>query len=307
MLLKVFKSNKVIVLSSLPFLGFSLLYPAFNLESNTYIPSVLIILLTFLLILTTALVLNKTINKSELFNRPYYLTALFYVLLACSAGSLISLNLLIVSNLFLALAISKLFKIKRQISCKGLVFDSSFLILFSSIFYPPYLIFILLPWVCLTIIKSFDFREWLMPLIALFIAGIYFYLIIVLSSSNLISIYSNSLFGFEKINLNTFFVFCFGLIAIGLLLALYFLFQLNSSASNRFKKLSLVLVVFLLLSSIILTYNFYNEYYVFGLFSVFIPVSIVLPFALVHSNKKNLIEVLLTSTYLLLLIAVYTG
>lgn len=307
MLLKVFKSNKVIVLSSLPFLGFSLLYPAFNLESNTYLTSILLPLLTFLLILTTALILNKTINKSELFNRPYYLTALFYVLLACSAGSLVSLNLLIVSNLFLALAISKLFKIKRQISCKGLVFDSSFLILLSSVFYPPYLIFILLPWACLSIIKSFDFREWIMPLIALLIAGVYFYLIVVLTSSNLMSIYSNTLFGFDKINLNAFFVFCFWLIALGLLLSLYFLFQLNSSASNRFKKLSLVLIVNLLLASIILSYNFYNEYYVFGLFSVFIPVSIVLPFALVHSNKKNLIEVLLTATYLLLLVAVYSG
>lgn len=307
MLLKVFKSNKVIVLTSLPFLGFSLLYPAFNLESNTYLPSILLTLLTFLLILTTALILNKTINKSELFNRPYYLTALFYVLLACSAGSLISLNLLIVSNLFLALAISKLFKIKRQISCKGLVFDSSFLILLSSVFYPPYLIFILLPWACLSIIKSFDFREWIMPLIALLIAGVYFYLIVVLTSSNLMSIYSNTLFGFDKINLNAFFVFCFWLIALGLLLSLYFLFQLNSSASNRFKKLSLVLIVNLLLASIILSYNFYNEYYVFGLFSVFIPVSIVLPFALVHSNKKTLIEVLLTATYLFLLVAVYSG
>ena len=146
-----------------------------------------------------------------------------------------------------------------------------------------------------------------MPLIALLIAGVYFYLIVVLTSSNLMSIYSNTLFGFDKINLNAFFVFCFWLIALGLLLSLYFLFQLNSSASNRFKKLSLVLIVNLLLASIILSYNFYNEYYVFGLFSVFIPVSIVLPFALVHSNKKNLIEVLLTATYLLLLVAVYSG
>ena len=307
MLLKVFKSNKVIVLASLPFLGFALLFPSLSIENIADIPSVFLTLLTFLLILTTALVLNKTVNNSELFNRPYYLTALFYVLLACSAGSLISLNLLIISNLFLSLAISKLFKIKRLASCKGLVFDSSFLILISSIFYPPYLIFILLPWVSLSIIKTFDFREWIMPLIAFFIGAVYFNVVLVLASSNLMSIYSHSLFGFEKIALNNFFVFCFWLIAFGLFFALYFLFKLNSSATNRFKKLSMVLFITLLLASIILTYNFYNELYLFGLYSVFIPVSIVLPFVVIHSAKKTLIEVLLTCTYLLLLIAVYTG
>ena len=308
MLLKLFKSNKALVLSILPLLGFPLIFPAFSLENNSVFPSALIQLVSLLLILVTAFILNKSVNKSELFNRPLFLTALCYVLLACAISSLSSLNVLVISNLFLTLSIGKLFKIKRQVSCKGLVFDSSCLILLSGLFYPPYFLFILLPWFSLSIIKTFNFKEWAMPLIALFVFCLYLYIFsCIFSSFEVASIYSVLLFNVEEITFNYFFIFYFCLITLSLILALFVLAKLNTSATNRFKKLSLVIVITLLLSAIISIFNFYFGQYLLGVFALALPVSILLPFLLIHSIKQSLIEISLSLSYLLLLLAVFSN
>lgn len=308
MLLKLFKSNKSLVLSILPFLGLSLILPAFKLENSTLYSSTLIQLVSLLLIVVTAFILNNSINKSELFNRPLFLTALWYVLLACAICSLSTLNVLVISNLFLTLAIGKLFKIKRQISCKGFVFDSSCLILLSGLFYPPYFLFILLPWFSLSVIKAFDFKEWMMPLIAVFVFCLYgFIFSSIFSSLELFSIYSELLFSEEKITFNSFFIFYFTLIIMGLFLALYVLAKLNTSATNRFKKLSTVISITLLLSVIISIFNFYHGQFLQSVFSVILPVSILLPFLIIHSKKQLLMEILLSLSYLLLLIAVFNS
>tara|TARA_B110000438_G_C15796194_1_gene642952 strand:+ start:574 stop:1500 length:927 start_codon:yes stop_codon:yes gene_type:complete len=308
MLLKLFKSNKALVLSLLPILGFFLIFPAFRLGNNTPYSSILVQLLSLAFILLTAFILNKSVNKSDLFNRPFFLSALCYVLMACAICSLSQLNILVISNLFLTLAIGKLFKIKRQVSCKGLVFDSSCLILISGLFYPPYFLFILLPWFSLSIIKTFNFKEWMMPLIAILVFGLYTFIFgKVFNSLELSSLYSELLFNSAKITFNYFFVFYFTLAAAGLISALYVLAKLNTSATNRFKKLSLVILTTLLLAAVILIFNFYFGQYILGVFSVVLPVSILLPFFLIHSKKQFLIEIILSSSYLLLLIAVLSS
>ena len=308
MLLKLFKTNKPIVLSILPILGGLVVLPTFFLAPSFGLGSFFSGFLSLLIILSSSYIVNLCINQSELFNRTLFLSALTFVVFSCSVSVQDPLNPIILSNLFLVLALREILKIKRQVSCKSLLFNSSCLIIISGLLYPPYLLFFILPWCALSVIKTFYFKEWLMPIIALILFLFYglasclffdlkptqvaFFLASDFSTKELV----NSVYSLFYVVLT----FCF-------LYSLLTLFKLTSSATNRFKKLSGVVVIFSFLSALLLVFNFYTKHYLDGLLSMSASLSLVLPFALVHSSKQVLMELLLTGAYIILLIAVFLG
>ena len=194
---------------------------------------------------------------------------------------------------FYALGFLNLIKIKRQIPCKGIIFNSSCFILLASVTYPPYLIFILLPWMSHSIIKSFNIREFLMPLLAILLFYIYGWSFFRLVNTELLLKYYSLIFNEGTEPFNYFHLFIFSTLCVGLLFSLIVLLKLNSSATNRFKKLSWIISLFLFFSLIASAYNLYSNKPIHGLLTVVVPASILMPFLLIHSKKTLLTELFL--------------
>ena len=64
--------------------------------------------------------------------------------------------------------------IYRQVGCRQQIFNGSFFLMAAALLYPPYLIYMLLPWVALLIFRPFNLKEYLMPFFSVFVFYIWF-------------------------------------------------------------------------------------------------------------------------------------
>ena len=136
-------------------------------------PAILYVLYSFT-IFFTALRINLIINKSVFFQKSNYASGLIYVVLIGVFGNIqFSLNPLL-GNLFLVLAIENLFKIFRNKYCKIEVFNASCWLIISCFFYGLNIFLLPVLWLALYFIRPFQWREYLMPLIALVFLGAFF-------------------------------------------------------------------------------------------------------------------------------------
>ncbi len=321
MLYRLFNSNNPLTLVFLPLLGLILWLPSvistenifwhhssplFDLaKQNSGLTGVLV---AFSVIVITGILVSRIINKSELFDKNQYLSALLYVMImSCSAEGQIQ-NPILYSNLFIALALSNLFDIRRPIPCKNLIFKCSTLLLISALFYPPYLIFLPLPWIILFIIRPFSFKEWLMPFIGYGVVILY---LLLFSSIDVID------FSFKNFTLNASFIpfvnneftpflfsFCL-LISLLALMSLVVVLKLYLKSKNRFKNLVLILFSFLFLAALILLKGVLITQGVFIFLILAMPISLFLPFFLIHNKKSWLSEGFVTISFLLLIIEHY--
>ncbi len=321
MIFRIFNINKPIILITLPVICVLLWLPSFLstkglnyfekyslLDFFSHMPITFGQILSILIILSTAILISFTVNKSELFSKNQYLPALIYVLAMSLINEHHVINPIIIANLFLALAIYMLFKIYRQIPCKNLIFKSSCLIMIASVFYFPYILFFPLPWIILSIIRPFDTREWLMPVVSLFLLAFYVALINKIQPAffKLNNLYNISSLESISINYSIIIKIVFGLMLFGCFTSLLMLLKLNVKSTNRFRKLTLlILSIFLIFTALsVLNYFYYLNLSVIILLSA-IPVSLLLPFTLIHIKKKWLSEIYISSIFILIFIDLF--
>ena len=130
-MVRLFKSNNPLILLFLPLVGFSLLFSLRLISLST--EKILLIIFLFGVVLSTAIFLNKGLNKTILFGKPIYLSALCITFFSCIDLSSISMYPIVLANLFLCFGFLNLIKIKRQIPCKGIIFNSACFILLASV------------------------------------------------------------------------------------------------------------------------------------------------------------------------------
>lgn len=133
-------------------------------------------LIALTLVLTTAIILNRALNRYELYRNTTYLPALVYVLISSMYGFQLALSPAIFANLFLVLALIQLLGIYRQESAKTRVFNAGFLLSIATMFFIPAAFALPVIFMTLVIIRPFVWREWAFALIGftlpqLFAAG----------------------------------------------------------------------------------------------------------------------------------------
>ena len=84
---------------------------------------------------------------------------LFYVLVSCTAPQIGPFSPLHAGNFFLLLAIYELMDTFKKTSVADRIFNTGFYLAIASFFYPSYLVFILLIFAGLNVMRGFDFRE----------------------------------------------------------------------------------------------------------------------------------------------------
>lgn len=195
MILSAYKSNQQAVLLFLPaVLAVFWLFSFFGLDTIDSVSGqlfggkllaalgaypVLSQLLCVLIVLGEAVLLNRVFNKNDFAAKENYLPAFFYIIFTGYTLGLQHFSEVLVANLFVIFFISRLLSIYRQKHVYSEVFDAGMLLGIAFLFYPPVICLLPAVWSALTIIRSFKWREWVIPIVGFSIplcfAAVYFY------------------------------------------------------------------------------------------------------------------------------------
>lgn len=139
----------VLYLLSGPGTLFPLLYPA----------------ITYLLLVSQALMLNAMVNSQKLLQKPTYLTGMSYILITSVFSEWYNLSPPLIINSILIGVLAQLCKLHNHPQPKSILFNLGIAIGVSGFLYYPALSFLSLIIVGLSITRPFRIREWLIMLL----------------------------------------------------------------------------------------------------------------------------------------------
>ena len=270
-----------------------------SIESFFQVNPVILYGLYSFTIFFTALRINLIINKSVFFQKSNYASGLIYIILISVYGNVYSALNPLFGNLFLVLAIENLFKIFRNKSCKIEVFNASCWLFISSVFYGLNIFLLPILWLTLYFIRPFQWREYIMPLVALIFLGAFFIPISLLSDT-FYSFFKEWLASSWGVGYSKAYKWNYNSLAVlvGLLICFSSLIFTIIKSTNRYKKISWIMVSLLALSFaqfLYVKFIFSIDYPLF--FVLAVPFSILLSNAVLNSKYPRLID-----SYLILLI-----
>ena len=127
------------------------------------------------LIIASTVLVNFISLKNDLTKNNTYAAFLFFTFMLFFPSIFENKNILI-SNFLLLLALRRLISLKSMISTKEKIFDASFWIFLSALFHFWSVFYIVLVFISIILDVSRDFKNWLIPFIALFTVIILFFL-----------------------------------------------------------------------------------------------------------------------------------
>jgi len=119
------------------------------------------VLITLILTLFQALLINRAVNHFNLVGRSSFLPALMYMTLASLFLPFLVLSPILICNFLSIWMLEKLFSIFRRTEIKSLMVDLGMIVALGSLVYFPFVVMLLLLWCSLIIFRPFNWREWL--------------------------------------------------------------------------------------------------------------------------------------------------
>ncbi len=129
----------------------------------------------YLLLLASLFILNFITLKNGLTKGNNYALLLFFIFLLFFSSIFQNKNI-IISNFLLLLALRRLISLKSLLQTKEKIFDASFWIFLAALFHFWSIFYIILVFIAVILHVSKDYRNWIIPFIALFAATILFFL-----------------------------------------------------------------------------------------------------------------------------------
>ncbi len=114
----------------------------------------------FAILIIQAATWNTIVNKHSLLRQSTYFPFFFMVLLLSCRSSLIGFYPALVSSLFLVLAVHKLISSYMNERALSEVFDAGLFVGIATLFYIPSMLFLILLWIGLLVIRTVNWREW---------------------------------------------------------------------------------------------------------------------------------------------------
>lgn len=154
------------------------LYLIFNRYVGTAIQSVPMLspLLAYLIIFIQGLSLNGFINSQKLYGSPHLLFVYAYVLFSSLIPEWNSISPLLFVNAIMTYIIPKMVHLYQNMQVQGALFTVSVFVGISSLIYKPTLLFVVLIFLGLSILRSFQLSEWVLILVGVVLP---YYLILV--------------------------------------------------------------------------------------------------------------------------------
>lgn len=134
-----------------------------------------------LIIVIEGFMLNRLIDQHKILPERNNLIAFFYVIFCSSHTALLFTNPIILANLFLILALGQLLKMYNQKNVLEEVFYATFFIAIATLFYFPSILIFLLVWIAFSIIRPFEWRNFMVSILGIIFPLIwlfsYYYLV----------------------------------------------------------------------------------------------------------------------------------
>jgi hypothetical protein len=123
------------------------------------------LVLGFAVLLLEAFTLNSFINKHSLLKQSSYLPAFFYILFCSCRHTLICFYPSLVASLFLILALRRLAESYKKEKALSELFDAGLFIGIAALVYVPVIVFVLFLWIAVLVMRSLNWRDWIVSLI----------------------------------------------------------------------------------------------------------------------------------------------
>ena len=185
----------------------------------------------FCVIMASVFITDFVVKKIG-FSKDSTYTIFFYFLFLLFFPSVLDNTNLIISNFFILLALRRLISLQSLKASKEKIFDASLWIFLAALFHFWSIIFIVLVFISIIFHVSRDYRNWMLPFIAFFIAGIMFLLFATVFHLNVVEYILKSV----KINFKIDYFtnnYQNGALSIYATVALFFLVSMFATLSSR--------------------------------------------------------------------------
>jgi hypothetical protein len=185
-MLGILKKFNLLVLFIIMLIGFFLWFNNIFFNSRSLIPingtlmplsrgfiglfynhSILLQIIAFLLIIFQGIYIIILNKKFIFLDTQTYLPVLIFFFITCIFKNNEPFHPVIVSNIFLMFAFNKVFSSYKKDNSFSDYFEASLLISIGSMFYFYLIFFIIALWLSMMILRSFNFREWLVCFLGL--------------------------------------------------------------------------------------------------------------------------------------------
>lgn len=237
----------------------------------------------FFFVCINAYLINYVFNTHEFFERNTYLPSLIYILIVFLFPMSLRFGEDLIAHTFFILSIHQLFNIKQNEDARHMTFLAGFFIGFAFTFLPVYIYFLPFIWLGTLSIRPFVFREILLPLFGALIPVLWIFLIDHHFYSSFISF--DSKLDYSKFG-NILIYIPHAIVLFLIIIANRNILERRSKSSIRYKRI-LGLVMYTLLFSIIIGLTiliFFNSYFYFTIGAVIL--CIILPYAYLDARYK---------------------
>lgn len=246
-----------------------------------------------LLILIASLFISNFIVKKNALTKDSAYTIFFALIFLMFFPNLLDNYKLIVSNFFILLAMRRLVSLQTLKAPKEKIFDASLWIFVASLFHFWAILFILLVYISIIFHVSRDYRNWLIPFVALFSSSIIFVFYALLFDKEAINVYLQS----EVINLqvdyftNNYQNIAFSIYAVfAVFFVLPYLFTLTNKPLNLQASYKKVLLAFFIgIAIFFISANKSNDVLVY----TFLPMAIMATNTVEYLQNKIQQEIIL--------------
>lgn len=186
MLLKTVRSNSPVVLILFLLISVFIWYPSFSttdmvlfsfdevkmplyeltfgwLEDKQFLR----VFIPFLLILIQAVFILKINREFIIIQKQNYLPVLIFILLTSGFIALQRINPVVFANLFVVLMLEQLFSSYRKRYALNRLFLAGMFVGIATLFYSFSVVYLLIIWISLFLLRTIDLREWFVPVLGL--------------------------------------------------------------------------------------------------------------------------------------------
>ncbi len=291
--------NYIIVLTFL-FLLYGVTH--FFFFERSYAPQELLIQgLILCVLLFSVFAVNFIVKKNKITETNAF-AILFYVLLITLFNEVLVDNNVILCSFFLLLSHRKLISLKSLKNNKFKIFDATLWITIASLFYDWALLYLILVFIAIYMYEPENFRNWLVPLVAIFTVFVISFSILMLVDK--VSFFRNHYVFNNSFNMEYFFSWKQGYrnityILINIVLCIITFIRFNKSGFGKLITIRLIITSFVI--GLLVTVLKTTES-VFPILITFFPATIFITNYIEIINKPKLKEALLIITVLIPLI-----
>ena len=120
-----------------------------------------------ILIFWQCILMNKMMVKEKIISTNSFFPALFYFLLISISPEIIHINPTILSMVLLILALTKILSSYLDKNAYSKVFESAFLISLAGLIHSPFIVFIPIVWIGMSIFSQVEWRHWVLSIIGI--------------------------------------------------------------------------------------------------------------------------------------------